>query len=131
MKVPESTDISVVGELEKVGLKRFRETGMLTIHTHFSSQLISTIFHLFIPRLLFTISTALSLPTLVFCAQLHSCAPSVPHPYKLFSALKHLVSGLLFLSLPTAHFSFPSALYEIITILFCISNKEVKPDKQN
>lgn len=57
--------------------------------------------------------------------------PSAPHHYKLFSTLKHLVSGLLFLSLATAHFSFLSALHKIITILFCISNKKVKPDKQN
>lgn len=36
MKIPESTDINVVDELEKVGLETFRETGMLTIHAHFS-----------------------------------------------------------------------------------------------
>lgn len=108
MKVPKSTDISVVDELEKVGLERFRETGILTTHTHFSSRLISTVFHLFIPHLLFTISAVLSLPTLVFCLQLHSC---VLHIYNWFSP--HLVSGLLFPLLATAHLSFLSAVYKI------------------
>lgn len=71
MKVPESTDISVVGELEKAGLERFRETGMLTIHTHFSSQLISTIFHLFIPHLHCPQSahTCLLCPASLLCPQ--------------------------------------------------------------
>lgn len=117
-------------ELVKVGLEK-GEMGMLTIHTHFSSQLISTNFHLFIPHLLFTMSAVLSLPTLVFCPQLHSCSSSVLCLYNFFLALEHLVSGLFFLSLATAHFSFPSALYQIITIFSCMSNKKVKPDKQN
>lgn len=129
MKAPESTDIVVVNELEKVGVEK-GETGMLTTHTHFSSQLNSTNFHLFIPYLLFAISAVLSLLTLVFHPRLHSRASSVLCLYNLFSDLEHLVSGLLFLCLATTLFSFPSALYKIITIFFCTSNKKVKPDKQ-